>query len=86
MTPALGLLSHDLKLGSESDFGGPNSGSSGNNSRWKLPEAMQIDLREITREAVEFLISHEQSMQGRRRGDRQIGTTSPPPPPQDTLL
>ena len=34
-------------------------------TRWKLPEAMQIDLREITREAVEFLISHEQSMQGR---------------------
>ena len=67
MTPALGLLTQALELGSENgenDFSNLGGSGNGNSSRWKLPEAMQIDLREITREAVEFLISNEQSMQG----------------------
>ena len=33
-------------------------------SRWKLPEAMQIDIREVTREAVELVMATETTMQG----------------------
>ena len=47
--------------------GGGNAGAR-SGLRWKLPEAMQIDLRQITREAVEYLMATEQTMQGTALG------------------
>jgi topoisomerase IA-like protein/ribosomal protein L12E/L44/L45/RPP1/RPP2 len=46
------------------------------NIRWKLPEAMQIDMREITKAAVELVMATETTMQGSIVGDDPVSGRS----------
>jgi topoisomerase IA-like protein len=41
-------------------------------TRWKLPEAMQIDIRQVTKEAVELVMATETTMQGFNVGEDPI--------------
>ena len=47
--------------------------SSASHLRWKLPEAMQVDIRKITREAMEEICATETTMAGATLGENEEG-------------
>eukprot|EP00596_Hydrurales_sp_CCMP1899_P009853 CAMPEP_0119050552 /NCGR_PEP_ID=MMETSP1177-20130426/70557_1 /TAXON_ID=2985 /ORGANISM="Ochromonas sp, Strain CCMP1899" /LENGTH=1251 /DNA_ID=CAMNT_0007029085 /DNA_START=438 /DNA_END=4193 /DNA_ORIENTATION=- len=52
--------------------GKEGEGEKSKTTRWKLPEAMQIDIRQVTKEAVELVMATETTMQGFNVGEDPI--------------